>query len=300
MRDKRSVEGQRTEPGTLYIVSTPIGNLEDITLRALKILRSTDLIAAENTAHTRKLCSHFGIETRVTNYNQHNRKIKGPKLIEGLKKGLHIALVTNAGTPVISDPGALLVRLAVEEGIRVSPIPGPSAAIAALSVCALRVDNFLFLGFLSNRQGRRRKELNELKDEQRTMVFFEAPHRMESMLRDMKEILGDRRVVILRELTKVFEEIRRGHVGAILEGLDRKKLKGEFTVVVEGKNNEKDSRTIDPGIKKEIEGLLKKGGLGVKETAIHISKEHGLPYRAVYGECLALKRAMGKLAHPLK
>ena len=123
---------------------------------------------------------------------------------------------------------------------------------------------------------------------------------MESMLRDMKEILGDRRVVILRELTKVFEEIRRGHVGAILEGLDRKKLKGEFTVVVEGKNNEKDSRTIDPGIKKEIEGLLKKGGLGVKETAIHISKEHGLPYRAVYGECLALKRAMGKLAHPLK
>lgn len=278
--------------GTLYVVSTPIGNLEDITLRGLKILQHVDLIAAENTGHTRKLCSRYHIRSRLTSYNQHNRRAKGPALIERLKTGSHIALVTSGGTPAISDPGAMLIDAAMEEGIRVSPVPGPSAVIAALSVCGLRMDRFVFLGFLSNRPNRRKKELMELKDEPRTMVIFEAPHRIESLLRDLHEVFGDRRMVVLRELTKIHEEIRKGSAGSILESLDRDKIKGEYTIVVEGGTKGRECDSLDLEVKKRIGTLLREEKRGVKEIANRLSAELGLNYRTVYRECLTLKRQM--------
>ncbi|MFC1869484.1 16S rRNA (cytidine(1402)-2'-O)-methyltransferase [Thermodesulfobacteriota bacterium] len=190
-KDKKRAESKNEKKGTLYVVSTPIGNLEDITLRALKVLKDVDMIAAENVRHTKGFCNHYGIKTRLTGYNQHNRKGRGPDLIERMKAGSDIALVTSAGTPAVSDPGAMLIHMAIEEDIRVSPVPGPSAAIAALSVCGLRVDRFLFLGFLSNRPSKRKKELKNLVDEHRTMLFFEAPHRVKSMLTDLYGVFGD-------------------------------------------------------------------------------------------------------------
>ena len=278
--------------GTLYIVSTPIGNLEDITLRALRILKSVDLIAAENVRHSKRLCQHHGIKTRLSRYNQHNQRIKGPDLIRRMKSGLDIALVTNAGTPAVSDPGVLLVHQAVEENIRVSTIPGPSAPIAALSLSGLRTDRFLFLGFLSNRSSKRRKELKDLISETHTTVLFEAPHRLKAMLEDINEILGDRQIVVLREMTKLYEEAKRGSASSLLKQLDAKKIKGEFTIVVAGKEREEEDHVIGERTQKRIEKLLKEERKGIKEIARQLSGEEGLTYRRLYKECLSIKKAI--------
>jgi 16S rRNA (cytidine1402-2'-O)-methyltransferase len=285
-------ELRNPESGTLYVVSTPIGNLEDVTLRALKILKDVDMIAAENTRQTRGFCSHYNIKTRLISYHQHNQRSRGPELIERLKKGSDIALVTSAGTPSISDPGSLLVNMALGNGIRVSPIPGPSAAIAALSVSGLHVDRFLFLGFLSNKTGKRKKELRDLAHEQRCMVFYEAPHRIKAMLKDINEVLGDRYVVILRELTKIYEEIKRGTVSLILKELDDHILKGEFTVVLAGAEKKEDEDFVDNKIRDTIKRLLRERKMGVKQIATRLSKEFGLNYRTVYKEGLIIKKAM--------
>lgn len=285
-------ELRNLESGTLYVVSTPIGNLEDVTLRALKILKDVDMIAAENTRQTRGFCSHYNIKTRLISYHQHNQRSRGPELIERLKKGSDIALVTSAGTPSISDPGSLLVNMALGNGIRVSPIPGPSAAIAALSVSGLHVDRFLFLGFLSNKTGKRKKELRDLAHEQRCMVFYEAPHRIKAMLKDINEVLGDRYVVILRELTKIYEEIKRGTVSLILKELDDHILKGEFTVVLAGAEKKEDEDFVDNKIRDTIKRLLRERKMGVKQIATRLSKEFGLNYRTVYKEGLIIKKAM--------
>lgn len=293
--DKTKTDKGDNQPyGTLYVVATPIGNLEDITLRALKILKNTGLIAAENTNHTRSLCNHYGISVKLTSYNQHNRKSKGPRLIEMLKKGLDIALVTNAGTPVVSDPGSLLINMAHEEGIRVSPIPGPSAAVTALSVCGLKVDRFIFLGFLPNKEGKRRKYLKELRHEQRTMIIYEAPHRIRSLLNDLKEAFGDRPIVILRELTKIFEEIKRGSISHMLQDMDDDKIKGEFTLILAGdeKDDEKQNETRDIDIKKRIQKLLRLKKTGAKDIATRLSSELGINYRIIYKECLNIMKEM--------
>jgi 16S rRNA (cytidine1402-2'-O)-methyltransferase len=282
---------QRSDSGTLYVVSTPIGNLEDITLRALKILKKVDLIAAENTRRTRELCSHYGIKRRLVSYHQHNSKSRGPELIEKLKKGSDIALVSNAGTPVVSDPGALLINSALGEGIRVSPIPGASAAIAAMSVSGLSADRFLFLGFLSSKANKRKKEIKDLLYEPVTMVFYEAPHRIKAMLKDLNDILGDRYVVILREMTKVYEEIIRGPVGLILEDFEDHMLKGEFTVIVAGKQKSGNEGLPTDKTRDMIKGLLQ-NNMGVKEAAERLSQEFGLNYRAVYREGLNIKKGM--------
>lgn len=278
--------------GTLYIVSTPIGNLEDVTFRALRILRDVDLIAAENVNHSKKICRHYGITTRLTSYNQHNRKQKGPGLIRHLKSGMNIALVTNAGTPAVSDPGNLLIRDALDEDIKVSPIPGPSAVIAALSVAGMKVDQFVFMGFLSSRASKRRKELATVIHESRTMVFFEAPHRLIAMLNDLQEILGDRPIVILRELTKVYEETKRGLVSTLVAKLQQENLRGEYTLVVSGEGDEEEKGLLDKGTRKKIENMLKGKRGGVREIATRISGRYGLPYRTVYKECLALKKTL--------
>jgi 16S rRNA (cytidine1402-2'-O)-methyltransferase len=284
---------QNSKSGTLYVVSTPIGNLEDVTLRALKVLKNVDLIAAENTRHTRGFCSHYNIKTRLISYHQHNQKSRGPELIERLRKGSDIALVTNAGTPAVSDPGALLINMALEQDISISPIPGPSAAIAALSVCGMRVDSFLFLGFLSSRPNKRKKELKELIQEHRTMVFFEAPHRIKAMLTDLNDLLGDRYVVILRELTKVYEEVKRGRISSILEELKDHMIKGEFTVVLAGREKREDEDFLNNNTQDMIKRLLYKNKMGVKEIAMRLSKEFGLNYRAIYREGLIVKKGMG-------
>jgi len=221
-------------PGTLYVVSTPIGNLEDITLRALKVLEHVTLIAAESRDHTRKLLSHYGIKTPVTSYNTHNQHYKGRVLLDKLKSGLAIALVSDAGTPGLSDPGTRLIREAIDAGIPLVPVPGVSAPLTALSVAGLPTHGFVFVGFLSNKKGRRRKELESLKEEPHTMVFFESPHRLIQMLNDVLAILGDRDIALAKEMTKVFEEVKRGPISNILPTLNEETVRGEYTVVVAG------------------------------------------------------------------
>lgn len=275
--------------GTLYVVSTPIGNLEDITLRALRILREADLIAAENVTHTRGLCRHYQIRTKLTSYNQHNQRRKAPELVEKLKAGKDIALVSDAGTPGISDPGVYLVHLSAEAGIRVTPIPGPSAATAALSVTGMRSEQFVFVGFLPNRPARRKKALKRLAQETATLVFFEAPHRLLTMLVDMKGVLGDRNMVMIREMTKLFEEVYRGRISSILDQLTPEKIRGEFTLVVKGVSAV-GSEPIPEEISDRIARLVSERKGSLKDIASRLAEEEGLAYRQIYKACLAAKR----------
>ncbi len=286
------MDGNRA--GTLHIVATPIGNLEDITLRALKVLKLVDIIAAENVEHTKGLCKHYGIETRVTAYNQHNRKTKAAKLVRQIKSGQDAALVTDAGTPGISDPGVYLVSLAAGTGIVVIPIPGPSAVIAALSVSGMPSEQFLFLGFLPNKSGKRKKSLAGLTSEPRTMVFFEAPHRIRAMLCDLRDVLGDRKMALLREITKVFEDVKRGSVSEALKYLTPEKTRGEFTLVVEGKA-EKRGQPLSREVLNRIEDLLSEKNQSVRNIAECLSNENGISYRQVYKECLARKKDLEKI-----
>ena len=221
--------------GILYIVSTPIGNLDDITLRALKILRHVDLIAAEDTRRTRRLLSHFDIHTPLVSYFEHNELKRLDKLLSHLKRGKEIALVSDAGTPGISDPGFRLIQQAIEKGIPVIPIPGPSAVIAALSISGLATDSFYFAGFLPRKGGKRRKLLEKLGDLDGTSILYESPHRLMKTLGDLLEICGDRQIVVTRELTKAFEEAIRGSICEVINALEGRRIKGEVTIVLAGK-----------------------------------------------------------------
>ena len=288
-----SNKNQSSDGGTLYVVSTPIGNLKDITIRALDILNGVDIIAAENVTHSKNLCYHYNIRTRLTSYNQHNHRAKGPELIRQIQNGSDIALITNAGTPAISDPGSLLVSLAVENGIKISPVPGVSAVIAALSVSGLKMDRFVFMGFLPNRSGKRKNELKKVKLETRIMVFYEAPRRIISMLKDILKIFGNRHIILLRELTKVYEEIIRGPVNLILEELELVNIRGEFTVIVKGIKEDIKNQSVDPDLEKDIRDLLNQGNLGVRAIATLLSETHSLTYRKIYKKVLALKNRSG-------
>lgn len=219
----------------LYVVATPIGNLEDITLRALRVLREVDVIAAEDTRRTRKLLARYEIHTPLTSYHEGNERAKAETLVQRLEAGESVALVSDAGTPTISDPGYRLVRAAAGKGLPVTPAPGASAAVAALSVCGLATDRFVFQGFLPSRRGRRREKLQELRDDDRTAVYYEAPRRIRDTLSDMREILGDRAALVGRELTKVHEELLRGTLSELAERLDHDALRGEFVIVVAGR-----------------------------------------------------------------
>ena len=225
--------------GALYIVSTPIGNLEDITLRALRILKEVDLIAAEDTRHTGLLLKHFGIQKPLTSYFEGNELKKGEFILSRLKQGDRIALVSDAGTPGISDPGFRLVQLAIENQIPIVPIPGPSAVIAALSVSGLPTDAFLFKGFLPHKSKKRRDLLKQLEETKETLIFYESPHRLTETLKDILEILGDREIVLTRELTKIYEEILRGKVSEIQNQIKERKIKGEITLIISGKIRKK-------------------------------------------------------------
>lgn len=222
-------------PGTLYVVSTPIGNLEDITLRALRILKEVDLIAAEDTRRTGLLLKHFGIEKPLTSYFEGTELKKREFILSRLREGSDVALVSDAGTPGISDPGFRLIRLAIEHKIAVVPIPGPSAAIAALSIAGLPTDAFFFKGFLPHKSKKRRDLLGDLAEVRETLLFYESPHRIFETLQDILEILGDREMVLARELTKAYEEVLRGTVSEIQKQIGVRNLKGEITLVIAGK-----------------------------------------------------------------
>ena len=281
------------EVGTLYVVSTPLGNLEDITLRALKILGEADCIAAESVDHTRVLCERHGIRPKLVSYNQHNRKTRGPELLRRLKSGQDVALVTNAGTPGVSDPGVFVVSQALKEGIRVCPVPGPSAVTAALSAAGLRAEKFMFFGFLSPKPGKRRKELKTLEGQPFTLVFFEAPHRLVAALEDMHAILGDRPMVLLKEMTKLFEEVSGGSISTILSGLgEEEEIRGEYTLVVAGGERKKEGAEVDEEVEAMIDHMLKTGGMSVRDMAREISAEAGLDYRSVYKACIQRKRTI--------
>lgn len=225
---------RETQVGTLYIVSTPIGNLEDVTLRALRIFKEVEIVAAEDTRHTQKLLTYYKIHTKLTSYHDHNKEEKAQILVQQLKAGRSAALAADAGTPGISDPGYFLINRCIQDGIPVVPIPGASAFLAALSISGLPTDSFLFEGFLPRKKTARLRRLETLKMEPRTLIFYESPHRLIVCLSDLLKILGDRRVVIARELTKAFEEIRRGRLSKIIPELSGRSIRGEITLVVEG------------------------------------------------------------------
>jgi 16S rRNA (cytidine1402-2'-O)-methyltransferase len=233
--------------GTLYIVSTPIGNREDITLRALRVLKEVDLIAAEDTRHTGLLLKYFGIQTPLTSYFEGNELRKKEFILSKLMQGERVALVSDAGTPGISDPGFRLIRAATESRIAIVPIPGPSAVIVALSVSGLPTDAFLFKGFLPHKMKRRRDLLKELADVRETLIFYESPHRIYETLKDISEVLGDREIVLTRELTKIYEKILRGKVSEIRDQIGKQPLKGEITLVISGKTRlqKKSARNVD-------------------------------------------------------
>ena len=221
-------------PGTLYLVATPIGNLADITHRALQVLNDVDLIACEDTRHTHKLLNHYGITTKTISYHEHNEQQRAAELIDRLKQGTNIAVVSDAGTPSISDPGFRLVRAAIENEIVIVPVPGPSALIAALIAAGLPTDEFFFAGFLPSRTSARRTRLTELQSIPGTLIFYEAPHRLAATLADAYEILGEREAVVARELTKLHEEIRRGLLSKLAADYTEKTdIRGEIVVLID-------------------------------------------------------------------
>jgi len=261
----------------LYVVATPIGNLEDITLRALRVLREVDVIAAEDTRHTRKLLDRYDIHTRLTSYHEHNERTKAPALLRRLEAGESIALVSDAGTPAISDPGYHLIRAAAGKGVPVTPVPGASAVTAALSVCGLATDRFVFQGFLPGRRNRRREMLRQLQDDDRTMVFYEAPHRIRESLADMHEVLGDRAAVVGRELTKVHEELLRGTLSQLAGEPDQRR--GEFVVVVAGRDDA--SGVDEERLRTEIARLLETGQRA-NDIAKLVAESHHAAKRDIY------------------
>ncbi len=218
--------------GTLYIVATPLGNLKDITLRALEVLKASDLIAAEDTRRTQKLLSAYDLHSPLISYNENNKFRKMGSLIERLRQGQQISLVSDGGTPGVSDPGKELVGEARRAGIAVIPIPGPSALICALSASGLSGESFVFLGFLPRRKSRRKKILQEMKEQKRTLIFYEAPHRIRDLLEEIEAVLGDREAVLARELTKIYEEILSGTVSGLIRQLADREPKGEYCLLL--------------------------------------------------------------------
>jgi 16S rRNA (cytidine1402-2'-O)-methyltransferase len=265
--------------GTLYVVATPIGNLEDITLRALRILREVDQIACEDTRQTRKLLDRHGISKPLVSYHEHNEQARGDQLVGELQAGKNIALVSDAGTPLIADPGYRLVAQARAEGITVSPIPGPSALVSALSASGLATDSFLFGGFLPAKKTQRRKTLEEVKDQTATLVFYETPHRIMEALEDIAEVLGPRRITIARELTKIHEEFLTGPAPELLATLGaRPPLKGEITLMIARSDAPLE---VDVPIEAAFDKLIE-AGVPRMDAMKQVARERGLSKRAVY------------------
>ena len=275
--------------GILYVVATPIGNKDDITVRALEVFRKVDLIAAEDTRKTRRFLAFHDIKSKLVSYHEHNEVKRTPQLIQKLISGQQVAVVSNAGTPSVSDPGYRLIEAAISHKINIVPIPGVSAAIAALSVAGLPTEAFVFSGFLSKKKGKRLKQLQALATEDRTIIFYESPRRILALLRDIITILGDRRGTLAREMTKIHEEFLRGRLSEIVETLRaRTGIKGECTLLVAG--NVENKGISKEQLTREISIALKAQTLKVSEIARQLSKKHQLPRNRVYDEVLKMKK----------
>jgi 16S rRNA (cytidine1402-2'-O)-methyltransferase len=275
------------KPGTLYVVGTPIGNLEDMTFRAVRILQTVDLIAAEDTRHTGKLLQHFQIKTHQVSYHEHNRSSRIPELLEHLGNAKAIALVSDAGMPGISDPGYELVKACIEAGIPVVPIPGASAVITALSAAGLPTDRFVFEGFLPPKAQQRQEHLESLQTESRTLIFYESPHRLRETLQDLALVWGsDRQIVLGRELTKLFEEFWRGTIAEAIAHYSQREPQGEYTLVVAG-NPPTEIQLTPEELKAELQQLISQG-ISRSQASRQLAKMTSLPRRQLYQLALSL------------
>lgn len=282
---------EKKQSGELYICGTPIGNLEDITLRCLSTLKRVDLIVAEDTRHTRILLNHYNINKPIISYHKYSKEKKVDYILQLLKEGKCIALVSDAGMPGICDPGFEIINKAIEDNIAIIPIPGVSASTTALVVSGFAMERFVFEGFIPRKKKEKEKFFTELQDEERTMIFYETPHRIKDTLLILKKIIGDRRIVIARELTKLFEEIIRGDISNVIETLSSKDIKGEITIVLEGNRfveKEKGScNNIE--LEKEIKNYIDKGYYN-KDIVALINKEYHLPKKVIYKKVLELRK----------
>ncbi|OQY89408.1 MAG: 16S rRNA (cytidine(1402)-2'-O)-methyltransferase [Anaerolineae bacterium UTCFX1] len=266
--------------GALYLVATPIGNLEDMSPRAIRVLHEASLIAAEDTRHTGNLLKHFEIETPLTSYFEHNKLSKLDFILDKLSSG-DVALVSDAGTPAINDPGYELIRAALASGFDVRPIPGPSAPVAALSVSGLPTDSFLYLGYLPHKKTERRKFVGQIANLSYTLIFLESPRRIVESLEDLLSMLGDRRICVAREMTKMFEEYWRGTISGAVEYFKSKEVRGEFTLVVEGMKKEEREKWKVEDLQAAIE-KESKGGKSAKEISAELSERSGRNKKDVY------------------
>lgn len=270
-------------PGILYIVATPIGNLEDITLRALRVLKEVDFIAAEDTRHSLKLLNHYDIEKPLLSYWSEREKVRSEEIINLIKAGKTVALISDAGTPGISDPGAVLIRRAIEEGITIVPVPGPSALIAALSVSGLPTEEFSFFGFLPPKKSERLRKLEELKFEKRTLVFYEAPHRLLETVEDFIEVFGgERRVALFKELTKIHEQVMRGSLQEVYSRLSGSVIAGEYVIVLEGSSGR--AASLEEALE-EVKVLMRQG-MGRKEAVKIVAEHYNLSSKELYDRSL--------------
>jgi 16S rRNA (cytidine1402-2'-O)-methyltransferase len=268
--------------GCLYLVATPIGNLEDITLRALRVLKEADLIACEDTRQTQKLLQHYAIHKELVSYHAHNELTRAPELVIQLEEGAQVALVSDAGTPVVSDPGHRLVAQCLRHHIPVVPVPGPSAFVAALAASGLPAEEFLFVGFLPSRAGARRKKLDALKSEPRALVLYEAPHRLAETLSDAAEILGSRVGVVAREVTKIHEEFLRGSLAELRDAARQRAPRGEITLLIGPATGEELPAVPTVSLKQRVEQLESEAGLDRKAALKQAARERGLAKREAY------------------
>lgn len=279
--------------GKLFVVATPIGNLEDITLRAIRTLKEADLIACEDTRRTQGLLEHYAIRTHLISYHEHNEMTRAPELILLMEEGSHIALVSDAGMPVISDPGYRLVKLAVRHNIPVVPIPGPSAFVAALVAAGLPLDHFRFLGFLPGKKLARRKRLEGLQDAPETLIFYEAPHRIVEMLEDVSKILGERSVVIGREVTKMHEEFLRGTVSEVLASLEKRTVKGEITALIgppDAQAKKGQAAELLLPLSEEMKKLMQREKLSERDALKTLARSRRVPKSELYRQWQAGKK----------
>lgn len=284
MWEQKSFENEENK-GILYLVPTPIGNLEDMSFRAVRMMKEADFIAAEDTRNTKRLCNHFEIDTPIVSYHEHNRMVSGAKLIEKLKGGAKIALVSDAGMPTISDPGYELVVEATHEQIAVVPLPGANAALTSLIASGIQTQPFYFYGFLSRQKKDRKKELELLKNQQATMIFYESPHRLKETLQQIEEILGNRQMTICRELTKKFEEFIRGTTSELVEWANHGEVRGEFCLIIEGNKEEatvEESWWESLSILDHVEHYISVKGQSSKEAIKEVAKDRHLQKREVY------------------
>lgn len=274
------------QKGTLYLCPTPIGNLEDMTYRAVRCLKEADVIAAEDTRHTRQLLTAYGIDTPLTSYHEHNKADKGPKLIDMLKQGKMVALVSDAGMPAICDPGSDLVALAVSEAVPVVPLPGANAGLTGLIASGMDTTQFTFAGFLPKTQKHRLPVLERLKSYEGTLIFYEAPHRIEAVLNEMRDVLGDRKAVLCRELTKRYEQYIRGTISEVIDTLSREGTRGEYVILIEGAGRREEGQAS--GDYASLVRELMDQGTDKKEAVRLVAKRCGVPKRVVYEAALTL------------